>query len=327
MTGVARTVARASSAAEDFRGDYDRLAAMLQASWKQNATAPFLYTAEFLADCFRYPGSSFALAPTIYRGSEPIAFVVGQPRRVTIGDAERRILISTFLTVAPEHRSTGYGVVVWAELMRRAAQAGFDGVVNYCVDGEAMDRMIHGICRRLGLGLIRVASFSYLARSTWVPGGGELHPGPSAGELAEAAAAMPGQAGLSRLWSDDEAAWQLSRCGAVSVKAGSAPPPGVLTGYVISVADAVGTRCLVVDDVLWGDLVADDRPALVRDLVMKATAAGARMAIVPVLGYADPQPFVASGFVPSPPTTHAYLVTWSDPAPSRAPDRYYLDVI
>jgi hypothetical protein len=329
MNGIAQTVARASSSVEDFRGDYDRLAAMMRASWEQNPAPPFLYTAEFLADCFRYPGSTFSLAPTIYRGSEPVAFAVGYPRRVMAGGAERRILISTFLTVAPELKSSGYGVVVWGELMRRAAQAGFDGVVNYCPEGEAMDRMIHGICRWLDVPLQRVASFSYLHKSMWVPAAdtGEPHACPSPADLCRAAAEVRRHAEISRIWTQDEATWQLARLGAVSVKAGRYARPAVLTGYVTCVADAVRTRFLVIEDVLWGDLAARDRATLVRDLLSQAAAAGARVAILPMLGYADPRPFVASGFVPAQHTTHCYLTMWTDPLFGRPADRCYLDVI
>ena len=261
MNGIAQTLRRASSSVEDFRGDYDRLAAMMRASWEQNEAPPFLYTPEFLADYFRYPGSSFSLAPTIYRGSEPIAFAVGYPRRAMIGGAERRILISTFLTVAPEQKSSGCGVVVWGELMRRAAEAGFDGVVNYCVGGAPMDRMIHGICRWLEVPLLRATSFSYLHKSMWIPAAeaGEPRPCSSPAHLCSAAAEMPRHAEISRLWTEPEAAWQLTRLGAVSVNAGPDERPSVLSGYVTSVADAVRTRFLVIDDVLWGDLAAHGR--------------------------------------------------------------------
>jgi len=329
MNGIAQTLRRASSSVEDFRGDYDRLTAMMRASWEQNDAPPFLYTPEFLADWFRYPGSSFSLAPTIYRGSEPIAFAVGYPRRVMIGGAERRILISTFLTVAPERKSSGCGVVVWGELMRRAAEAGFDGVVNYCVEGAAMDRMIHGICSWLDVPLLRVTSFSYLHTAMRIPPAEAGGPGPcpSPGHLCRAAAEMPRHAEISRLWTEHEAAWQLNRLGAVSVKAGPDERPAVLTGYVTSVADAVRTRFLVIEDALWGDLAAHGRETLVRGLLAKAAAAGARVAILPLLRYSDTRPFVAAGFVPAQHTMHCYLTMWSDPLVGRSAHGLYLDVI
>src|SRR6202012_1715259 len=111
------------------------------------------------ADWLGGPGTP--LAPAIYTDEGLVAFAAGLPRQVEIAGAPRRILISTFLTVAPAHKSSGYGIVVWSELMRRAAAAGFDGVVNYCVDGQAMHRMIETGCRLLDLPLLRVKTFSY----------------------------------------------------------------------------------------------------------------------------------------------------------------------
>jgi hypothetical protein len=39
---------------------------------------------------------------------------------------------------AAEHRSSGHGIVIWSELVRRARAAGFDGMADSCVEGEAM---------------------------------------------------------------------------------------------------------------------------------------------------------------------------------------------
>ena len=161
---AAKSLRRASDAVEDFRGDYDRLAAMMQASWGESPAASYLYTAELLADCLAYPGASRSLAPSIYHGSELVAFAAGLPRRVAIGGAEHRIVISTYLTVAAGHKTAGYGIVVWSELMRRAAAQGFAGAVNYCVDQGEMDHMIDGCCRLLGLPLTKATSFFYLTR-------------------------------------------------------------------------------------------------------------------------------------------------------------------
>ncbi len=329
MAGIADALRRAAGSVEDFRGDYAELAAMMRASWAEGPNPPYLYTAELLADCFRCPGSSFELAPCIYDDSELVAFVAGCPRRVMTGDVERRILISSFLTVAPADKSSGYGILVWSDLMRRAAEAGFDGVVNYCVDGEAMHRMIDQSCRLLGLPLLRVKSFSYLTRLLPPPGAGSSVPegAPSADQLVKAAAGLVGEAELCRVWSETEAAWQLSRLGSVSVASGTGANVAVLTGNVLTVADTAATRCLVIDDVLWGDLAAGARPSLVERLVDQGAQQGARYAIVPLLGYADLRPFVSAGFLPVAHTMHAYLTLWSEPVTERPAERYYLDVI
>src|SRR5438270_10662369 len=101
MSGIAGTIARAASAVEEFRGNYEELAAVMRASWVDNPGAPYLYTADLLADFLRYPGTDLAPAPALYSDEGLVAFAAGLPRHVEINGAVRRILISTFLTVAP----------------------------------------------------------------------------------------------------------------------------------------------------------------------------------------------------------------------------------
>jgi hypothetical protein len=329
MTGIADTIRRAAEEVEEFRGDYEELASVMRDSWADGPSAPYLYTADLLAEWLGYPGTE--LAPAIYTDKSLVAFAAGLPRQVEIAGATRRILISTFLTVAPAQKAAGYGIVVWSELMRRAAAAGYDGVVNYCADGQAMHRMIETGCRLLDLPLMRVKSFSYLV--------GTLAPGPRAGgssgervparRLVDAAAAEAERsrgdepARLWRVWSDAEATWQLSRTGAVAVSDGEA----VLTGSVATVADPARSRYLVVDDVLWASARNDARQSLLADLLAQAAGDGAGYVVLPAMGYADVRPFLAAGLVPSPHTMHAYVTLWSDPAAVHTVERYYLDVI
>ena len=331
MTQIADTIGRAAQAVEEFRGDHEELAAVMRASWVDGAGAPYLYTAELLADWMGYPGAERAPAPAIYADGGLVAFVAGLPRQVEIAGATRQILVSTFLTVAPAQKAAGYGIVVWSELMRRAAAAGYDGVINYCADGEAMHRMIETGCRLLELPLVRVKSFSYLvgrvtaARAESTGAGAAQRP--SARQLVDAAAAERGRGGADervwRVWSEAEAGWQLSRIGSVAVGDG----PGVLTGSVVTVADEARSRYLVVDDVLWASAGDEARRRLLAGLLAHAADDGAGYAVLPVTGYADVRPFLAAGMVPSPHTMHAYLTLWSDPTAVRPVERYYLDVI
>ncbi len=329
MTGITDTIRRAAEDVEEFRGDYAELAAMMRDSWADGPSAPYLYTAELLADWLGYPGK--ALAPAIYADEGLVAFAAGLPRQVEIAGAARRILISTFLTVAPAQKAAGYGIVVWSELMRRAAAAGYDGVVNYCADGQAMHRMIETGCRLLELPLVQVKSFSYLV-GTLAPtlrAGGPPGQRVPARRLVEAAAgdAQRGpddhRTRLWRVWSEAEAEWQLSRTGAIAVSDGDA----VLSGSVATVADAARSRYLVVDDVLWASAGNERRQRLLAELLAQATGDGAGYVVVPVMGYADVRPFLAAGLVPSPHTMHAYLTLWADPASVQTVERYYLDVI
>lgn len=312
---------------EDFRGDFEQLAALMEASWRDNATPAFLYTPAFLANLFDYPGASFSLAPTLYVGPEPIAFVAGFPRRVSFRGKELHVLVVALLTVASSHKSKGYGIVVWSELVRRARDSGLDGVVNYCVEGEAMDRMIEGSCRRLGIPVSKVYSVSYLSRVLWRPGahmdGAECEV--SATDLIDAASDLAAQVPLARLWSGPEAAWQCSREGVVCAE-GPEDSQAVLTAYVMPISNRDRTRSLIIEDVLWGDLDRGEREALAGELAAKGAAAGAQLAIVPDLGYADMRPFAAAKFKPSGRTIHAYLSLWDETQPAGSLPGYYLDV-
>jgi hypothetical protein len=310
---------------EDFRGDFGAVAEMMERSWAESATAPLLYTPEFLESCFEYPGADRALAPAIYEDDRPQAFVAGFPRRIRCAGRDHDVVLITFLTAAAEHRNSGYGIVIWSELVRRARAAGFDGMVNYCVEGEAMNRMIVAACRRLRLPVQRVRSIPYLTRMLFGAGDGAAENGaePPVDELLAAAAPLADELPLARVWGPDEARWQCTREGAIVCSEGDA----VLTGYVMQVADRRRTKTLLVEDVLWGSLDGPEREALAGRLVARAAAAGARIAVVPRLGYADLAPFEAAGFRPSQRIVHMYLTLWNDAPVPEGVDACYLDVV
>jgi hypothetical protein len=313
---------------EDCRGDFESIAAMMEASWAASETPPFLYTPSYLASCFEYPGASFSLAPTIYDGATPVAFVAGFPRRIRLSGRDHTILLISLLTAAAEHRNKGYGIVIWSELVKRARAAGFDGMVNYCVEGEAMNRMIVGSCRRLRLAVERIYSVGYLSRL--------LQPSSSAHSevsrpvpvdaFMEAAAPIAETASLARLWTREEANWQCTRAGAVVTRHRADGLDGVLSGYVMQIANAQRTKCLVVDDLLWGGLGEEEQHALVSRFVAQGAAAGARIAVVPRQSYADTGAFTAAGFRPSGRIVHMYLTVWSDGVLPESVPSCYLDV-
>jgi hypothetical protein len=309
---------------EDFRGDFGAVAEMMERSWAESATAPLLYTPEFLESCFEYPGADRALAPAIYEDDRPVAFVAGFPRRIRCAGRDADVVLITFLTAAAEHRNSGYGIVIWSELVRRARAAGFDGMLNYCVEGEAMNRMIVAACRRQRVPVERVFSAPYLTRMLF-RGGDEANGDgpPPVGELLAAAAPIADEVPLARLWGDDEARWQCTREGAVTCSEGDA----VLTGYVMQVANRRRTKTLLVEDVLWGGLDDAGREALAGRFAAKAAAAGAQIAVVPQLGYADLAPFAATGFRPSQRIVHMYLTLWNDAPVPEDVGACYLDVV
>ena len=168
--------------------------------------------------------------------------------------------------------------------MRRAAAAGYDGVVNYCADGQAMHRMIETGCRLLDLPLVQVKSFSYLV-GTLAPA---LRADSPSGERVSARRLVESAGGdaerghdahrarLWRVWSDAEADWQLSRAGAIAVSDGDA----VLTGSVATVADAARSRYLVVDDILWASAGNASRQRLLAELLAQAAGDGAGYVVV-----------------------------------------------
>jgi hypothetical protein len=315
---------------ESFRGDYKRVASLIQQAWADNDKQPLLYTAEFLASLFEYPDADFSLAPTLYDGTKPIAFTAGFPRRVRFNGRELRIVVGSFLSVSSEFKNRGYGIVLWSELVKRAQAAGFDGMINYCVEGEPMNGMILGCCSRLNIPVERVFSIPYLSCFLWPKEPCSTEKVPDEGivdSFMQLAAPIADRTPLSRIWSRPEAEWQCTRrLGAVVVRQGVGRCRGILTGYIMQVADAKRTKCLLIEDILWGELELEKRPELVRQLKGEANAAGARLAVVPVLGYGDLDPFLSEGFRPSQRTVHAYFSAWSVPADMGALDAMYLDV-
>ena len=301
----------------------------MEESWSENRSQSLLYTKEFLESCFQYPGASFTLAPTIYYGEKPAGFVAGFPRVLQYQGKRRKVLVVSLLTVAPAYKKMGYGVILWSALAKRARDAGFDGMVNYCIDGEAMNSIIVGCCQRLQLPVERVYSIPCLFSILWPRAGRQAEP-----ELdfdivqpfIEATAPISRSVPLARLWTPEEAKWQCTRAGAVTAYHQVGHRHGILTGYVMKLADANRTCSLLVEDVLWGTLEAEERIALVKQFTGKAAARGASMAIVPVLGYADMEPFRAARFRASPRILHTYFTLWNGSSRMEAVPSFYLDV-
>lgn len=315
---------------ESFRGDFNQVASLIQLSWAENVKRPLLYTSEFLSSFFAYPGADFSLAPALYEGSKPVAFIAGFPRRVRFQGREVSVLVSAFLSVASEHKRKGYGIVLWSELVKRAQAAGFDGLMSYCVEGEPMDGMILGSFRRLGIPAERVFSIPYLSRLIWLrePESGEEEPPEEIVDaFLELATPVLDQTPLARIWSRPEAAWQcVQRQGALVALLSRGPRRGILTGYIMQIADPKQTKCLLIEDLFWGNLEREERTWLVQEMTRKAAAAGVQMVNVPVLNYCDMEPLHLAGFRPSTRTLNAYLSIWTGQSALGALPSMYLDV-
>jgi hypothetical protein len=203
-------------------------------------------------------------------------------------------------------------------------------MVNYCVDGESMNGMIVGSCRMLKLPTQRVFSVHYLMRvlqpkAAHAPAD---HPDHHLAEKFQRAAGWISNAtSLRRVWTEPETQWQLHRHDGLVVSHSAGGRQGLLTAYLMHAANPLRTKCLLIEDILWGTLESEERLALVQRLLDQGTQAGARMAFLPRLGYADLTPFQAARFRTSPRTLHCYLTVFNGvPVPETVPSMY-LDVI
>jgi hypothetical protein len=301
----------------------------MEHSWAENNSQSLFYSADFLASCFEYPGATLSLAPTIYDGTTPIAFAAAIPRRVALNGRELHVVIITFLTAANEYKKRGYGIVIWKEVVRRVQAAGFDGMVNYGTEGEPMNSMIPKCCRMLRLPTAHIRTIPYWSRIVLPKKPQSDQPEPAENMVERfLELTMPmKQTQMARLWTNEEANWQCQRrVGSVVAELELGLRRGMLVGYIIPVANANRTKCLMIEDVLWGNLELREREMLVRTLLDRAASAGAQLAVVPVLGYADLEPFHSMRFRPSQRVQHAYLTVWNGDAVTDDLPSMYLDV-
>ena len=205
-------------------------------------------------------------------------------------------------------------------------------MVNYCVDGEAMNGIILGCCRMLKLATARFFSARYQMKVLVPKRAPQAHAQPQEDNEGDAAAflecAQPvlESTPLARVWSTEEVAWQLKRHGSIVAQHVAGSRRGMITGYLMEIANPQRTRCLLIEDLLWGTLEPPEREALLQEFLERGTAAGALMAIVPVLNYADMEPLRAARFCSSPRIVHGYLTIFSgEPAPEEVPAEY-LDI-
>jgi Acetyltransferase (GNAT) family len=323
------TVQRTRRSIQNFRGDYHGLANLVQRSWGENSQQGLSYSAEFLKSFLTSPGASASLAPAIYQDDALIGFASGFPRQVTVRGHSLRLLTSSFLSVLPEYKKFGFGIALWTELVKRARADEFDGMLNFCVDGEPMNRMVEGCCRRLNLPVLRVFSIRYMS-SLLKPADFTASAARGAAsdvdDFLNLAAPLVSSQPLAREWTVEEAEWQcLHRTGGVFAHTARGSRRGILTGYVIPILDSAGTRCLVVEDVLWDRLQPEERSELLGQFLSHAVSQGAQMATVPMLGYADLSAFKKFRFFPTRHVLHCYLTLFKDHFPLESVSSMYID--
>lgn len=321
---------RTSPSIQDFCGDFEQLSVLMERTWALNKSQPLLYTPEVLASYLLSPGANFGLAPTVYKDSRIVACIAGFPRSVLYQGKKVPILVVSFLTVASEYKKRGYAVLLWDELVNRARKAGFAAVVNYCVDGDTMNKIMLGTYQCIRVPAAKIFSIRYLTRLITANRitAESRDPG---GDLIERflclASAVADHTPLSRLWNRDEAEWQcLRRPNSITVGHSAGQRQGLLTAYHISAADRNRTKCVLVEDVLWGDLKLEERRELVQKLVDRSAFEGARMVVVPLQGYADPAPFIQSRFLRSTRVLNAYMGALSTELMPEPVSSFYIDV-
>jgi len=312
-----------------FRGDFGALAAMVQKSWAENPNQSLLYSEEFLRSAFDYPGSSFDLAPALYGVSGPIGFVAGFPRSVRWDDRSARLILNSFLTASTTVKGAGLGIRLWADLVERSRDQGYDGTINFCVEGDGMNRMMPSLSRFLKLNTTRIFSVEFLIRLLR-PAPPEPPPQICESDIdlfMELASTLPDNLPLVRLWTRAEAEWQCRRrAGAIAVSYHAGARRGILTGYMTQVASTPPVTVVLLEDLLWGDLEPTERTELLERFLRVAASQGARTASCPVLGYSSLDILAASRFRRSRRVLHTYLTFWNGFQP-RPLDALYIDVL
>lgn len=312
-----------------FRGDFGELASMMRESWADNANQSLLYSQHFLRSAFEYPGSSFDMAPAIYGDADLLGFVAGFPRFARWDGGSARIALNSFMTASKSVKGTGVGLTLWTSLIERCREEGYDGTINFCVEGDEMNRMMPALSRLLKLNTQRIFTVEYLTRL--------LRPLPFVAkpEISEAdvdlfielASALPDNLRLVRVWTRAEAEWQCrTRAGAITVSTRADGRRGIMTGYLVQVASTPSTTVVLLEDLLWGDLEPLQRIELVERFIRVAASQGARVASCPVLGYAQVDTLKTARFRASKRVLQTYLTFWNGFQPAPVP-AIYMDVL
>lgn len=287
--------------------DLSQAADLMRSSWRENVETEFDYDSDFLRSCLEYPADyGPVIAPAFYDGSDLVAIVLGLPRKAQVGGRVRRLLLTTSLTVAPQWKGHGLAVAIAAHCLERAQSSGYDGVIRYCAEGSVSNHVVLAASLKVGHHRQALPPVRFLRRLL-TPAVRKPELRPSVDDFLRAAESVTRQTPLCRLWSEPEAEWQLwRRSGALAVTARTESGSGAITGYVMRTLDPLGTRCLIIDDILWDNLPFDQRASLLERFLSLASSM-ATIAIVPVLKYADMTAFHETGFRRAPRILQPYL--------------------
>jgi Myristoyl-CoA:protein N-myristoyltransferase, N-terminal domain len=316
---------------EDFRGDIPALAELLERSWEENSQQALSYSPAFLESFLSAPGFTASLAPSFYQEQKLIGFASGFPRQAVYNGRPLQLVTNSFLSVLPEFKKSGLGVVLWTELVKRCQAAGYDGMVNFCIDGEPMNRMIEGCCKRLKLPVQRILSVRYMSGllkpENFSASESEKSSAVRVEDFMDLAAPLATTQPFARLWNRKEADWQcFRRAGVVVAEVVHESRRGILTGYVMSILDKERTKVLLVEDIFWAELSNLEREQLLQKFLTQAVAQGARMATLPMLGYSDLSAFKKFRFLPTRRTLHCYLTPFKGEMQLETLSSMYMDV-
>ena len=313
-----------SSLASGVLKDLTSAADLIRRSWRENRKQTLDYSPEFIQHLVECPGDGPVVAPTYYDNGKMIAFVVGFPRNVRLNKKMRKLLLMTFFTVAPEYKGRGLGRAIWAECLKEAKNAGYDGALHYCVDGDPSNAITVSGARTAGFEARRVFTISFMMRVLHT-GAEQPYKGTPASVdvFLNAAASLQAEVPVQRIWSAAEASWQMHRPGAVCVTNANG---GALTGYIIHGSDANRRPYFFVEDILWDRLASKERTDMLQEALQSA-ARGASVAVLPILKYADLSPFAAVGFRRFPRLLHTYLTLWGEVLEGGEMPGLYMDVL
>jgi GNAT superfamily N-acetyltransferase len=299
--------------------------ALIAQSWVENKDQTLDYNPDFLQSSYEYPGTDPELSPALYEGGELRAFVSGFPRRVGLQGRELKLLLLTFFTVAPDLKGKGVGTRIWAECLSRAREAGYDGAIHYCVDGNKSNHVTVRAAQTIGLESRRVFTVQYLMRLLR-PGGAKKPAIDSEAGLHATFAQLSRQLSatlpFARLWDEAEIAWECTRrYGAMhALNDGQ----GLLTGYILENSGPSKLSVLFIEHILWDGLDEAPRAELLTELL--DNAGSAEVAVVPLWGYSDMGIFRKARFRLSTRMLHAYLTLWNGMAFPDLLTPMYIDV-
>jgi hypothetical protein len=241
-----------------------------------------------------------------------------------------RLVLNTFLTASKEVKGAGVSLTLWAALIERSREEGYEGTINFCVEGDDMNRAMPGISYLLRLNTQRIYSVEFLVRLLNTTPAREPLNQTSDQDIdlfLELAAAIPSGSQFIRSWTRAEAEWQCrDRAGALTVSSCVGGRRGVLSGYLTEVASTPPLTTVVLEDLLWGDLELGEQTELVTRFLRIAAMRGARTASCPILGYAALDALLATRFRRSNRVLHTYLTLWNGLQP-RPVKSLYIDVL